>query len=921
MRIKLLRALAILACLSACSPPLTEEELLDRAAAALAERDAEAALVDIKSALKENTGSARARILYGKVYLFQQDPAAALSEFERGVDAGAGSEGRLLLAKALVLTGDTAELLSRHEAGEFAGLVADDEFRAVLARAYLAQGEFAEARQALGSIKGSGSDYTDITRAIITIQLDKEIESGRAILEDVVARSADNGFAWSLLGTLATSDGDYARASEAYQRAADTNPYRLADRLRLADSRMRAGDREAADRELRGLERVIPEAPQVHFLRGQLAFDDGEYREAMDAFSRVLGSLPDHTGALLMSGIANAREGNLVTAQRQLSKFHAQQPAHVEGALQLARVWLELGEPGNAEAVAREVLEEDEMNVKALGLLAIALSTQGMHAESAAAYKEIATLRPDSPEALMGAGVQGIISGEDAGAISDLEAAVAMSPESTIARERLIGAYLAVKDMEAAQAAAEDYLAAFPASPRPAVLLGRLKLQSGDAGAANALFKQALEIDPEDINASAGLAAVEILSGDLQRAREIFEGVLDSHPGNVETSINLAAVLERQGDRGAMREVLEEALAKNEQALAPRLILARIALAEDRAGDALELLRGVADDDGANPEFLQLLATTYLENGQRELAADTAQQFLELDPQQPAALAVSARVELASGRPGLAEEYLEKALGVAPSDQGLRKQYIDVLVAQNKLDEARESISELPPSVQQETAMLVLRGRLAMAANDFAAARLLLRQAFEQQRSNANLLLLSEARWALGERDDTLAELSAWLERNPQDGIARNYLATKYLLSGDESAALDQYQRLAEQEPESVIALNNLAWLLREKDLPRAIEYIDRARELAPGSVAVDDTYAMVLLEEGDIEEALAVNSRILADQPDNPELRLHRAQILARGGRKQEAIELLEALATEPDHPGKEEARALLDSLRAAAG
>ncbi|MHA7816409.1 MAG: XrtA/PEP-CTERM system TPR-repeat protein PrsT [Pseudohaliea sp.] len=919
MRRKILATCFLAAALGACSAPPSEEELLQRAEAALAARDVNAALLDIKTALQGNPESAEARLLYGRAYLFQQNPVAAIGEFERALEAGAGAGARLLLAKALVLGGETAELLSRHDAGEFAGLVADDEFQAVLARAQLVQGDYEAVRDALARIDATGNDYIDVTRAVVALQLDKEPARARELLEAVVARSPGQAYAWSVLGVLAAAEGDYEAAEAAYRRAAEANPFRLGDRLQLVNARLRGGDSEGADSELQRLEKLIPDSPQVNFLRGQLAFDAGEYRAALDALAGVLAVNPDHGGALLLSGLANLREDNLVTAQRQLGRFHDAVPGHLEAGLQLARVWLELGEPDKSEAVAREVLEEHDMNIKALGILAVALSAQGMHAESAAAYQQIATLQPESPEALMGVGMQRIVGGDSEAGVADLEAAVALDPDSAAPRERLIGAYLATGDLDAAQAAAEAYLEAAPDSPRASIFLGRVKLQSGETGAARTLFEQALAQDPGNVTASGGLAAVELLGGDLEAARDVFQSALEVNPGHMETSLNLAVIHERLGDLDAMRAVLEDAVAANEGAVAPRLPLARFALSEGRAGDALALLTPVAETGGDNIALLRLLTTAYLASGQSALASEAARQLLDRDPESPESLAVVARAELANGRAERAQAHLEAALEQAPGNTALRKRYIDVLVQQRKLDLAREQVAALPAAVQEETPLLVLRGRLALAGGEPAEAVPLFQQAFEQQRNNINLLFLASARWAGGERAPVLAMLAEWLEEYPEDALVRSDLATKQLMLGDETAAREQYAILVEQQPDNVAALNNLAWLLRTGDPKQALAHSERALDLAPDSLQVQDTYAMVLLENGETGRALALSARLLEEQPDNPELGYNRAQILARAGREDEAIELLEALVAGPAFPGKAGAEALLASLRGA--
>jgi putative PEP-CTERM system TPR-repeat lipoprotein len=449
-------------------------------------------------------------------------------------------------------------------------------------------------------------------------------------------------------------------------------------------------------------------------------------------------------------------------------------------------------------------------------------------------------------------------------------------------------------------------------------MLGRVELQEGDRDSAQKLFEDALELDPDNATASGGLALVALLDNDLEGARTNFEAALDANPGDLETSLNLAILYERLGERDNVRGVLEDAIAANASAVAPRLRLAEVNLAEGRAGDALALLQPVAERS-EDPELLGLLTTAYLAAEQPSLAGDAGRRLLAADANSPASLAIVAQADVANGSLGAARGHMEKALELAPDNIPLRKQYIEVLARQREPGLALQQIAALPEDVQGETPILLLRGRLAIADGDAGDAVSLFEQAFAQESTAVNLLLLSEARWATGEREQVVATLTDWLKTSPEDALVRNALATRQLGIGDEEAARMNYELLVEQEPNSVSVRNNLAWLMRESDPAQALEHIERALELAPESLQVQDTYAMVLLANGEADRALNINSRILDRVPGNPDIRFNRAQILARAGRQDEAMALLEELVVGPSFASMADAEALLASLRGA--
>ena len=81
-----LPAMAVLA-ISACSKPLTHDELLARAQQSFAEGKLNAAEIDAKTALQQDSRSAEGRRVLGEVFLRQRAMAEAAVEFEKSLEA------------------------------------------------------------------------------------------------------------------------------------------------------------------------------------------------------------------------------------------------------------------------------------------------------------------------------------------------------------------------------------------------------------------------------------------------------------------------------------------------------------------------------------------------------------------------------------------------------------------------------------------------------------------------------------------------------------------------------------------------------------------------------------------------------------------------------------------------------------------
>ncbi|QIB64739.1 XrtA/PEP-CTERM system TPR-repeat protein PrsT [Kineobactrum salinum] len=910
--------IALALALAACSPSVSEDELLARARTALDQGDARAATIDLKTALQQDADNADARRMLGEAYLFQQNPGPAVDEFERALTAGDDPDTLTGYARALVAAAQVEKLMELHGEGRFDRVQQQPDFLAALGLAQAQGGDTWAAEESFAAAREKAPDsvYVNTAWARYLLGQKNAVDEARELLLAVVETDPEYAEAWSTLGDIYHVGGQFEDARDAYTRATELNSYRLTDRLNLVSMHIELDQHDAAEKELARLQGIMPDHPGVNLAQGRILLEAGDAAAALEEFASVFNVLPNHRGGLYLAAIANIREGNFATARTQLTTFLSKEPRHLNARLQLATVYLQLGEAEAAEDIAREIVEEHEMNYPAMGLLATALSAQGLHVESAEIYQQVAQSQPQSLEARLALGSELVQAGERERGIVELEAARDLQPDNAAVRERLIQAHLVGGDTAAARAEAEAYRELQPESPRPLLLLGRILMQDKDSEAAASYFSQALELEPGNVSANSGMAALRVLDRDLEGARKHYQAALQHHPDDVNTLVNLAKLEEQLGNHGAMTDALRKAVESDAAALEPRLALARVLLRGGRSGEAVTLLNEARERHAGEPSLWQLLTAIHAEAGDYDAAADTGRRLLRLVPEEISSLALVARVELRAGRAGPANEHLQKALEQEPDNTDLRKLETEILLARNKLDEAMAVLQALPPEVAAEPAVKVTKARIDLARGRPAAAEPLLREAMAEDPNSMTVGSLGGALWAQDKRDAAVTLLQEWLAEHPDDVAVRSQLASHYLQTGREADARAEYERVLAQAPDNVMILNNLGWLFRQQDPQRALGYIEKASRLAPDNPQIRDTHAMVRYELGAYPEALALNQRALDDMPGNPELLYHRAVILNGAGQASEAREILESLLSEPEFPQRDEARSLLAQL-----
>ena len=127
------------------------------------------------------------------------------------------------------------------------------------------------------------------------------------------------------------------------------------------------------------------------------------------------------------------------------------------------------------------------------------------------------------------------------------------------------------------------------------------------------------------------------------------------------------------------------------------------------------------------------------------------------------------------------------------------------------------------------------------------------------------LLIIRQATLSLTENDTASANkyignyISLSKERSISDASIANNLALAYKEAGILDRAEKYYRQALSLEPENPIRMNNLAWLLIDKDrnIAEGMKLIDTALELTPDEYYMVDTKGWGLYKQGKFKEAL----------------------------------------------------------------
>ena len=258
---------------------------------------------------------------------------------------------------------------------------------------------------------------------------------------------------------------------------------------------------------------------QKFFDRGEIAFKQQHYPEAIISYSRALEIDPKFTDAHFRLAQCFEKQSNWAGAVQELQRTILLQPTHWAAQTDLAQIMLAAGKAQDAKDRVTTVLQSDPGNIDAQMVLANADATLG-DTKSALNEAQQAVASGASPfRALLNLAVIQQKAGKDDEAEATLKKAQAADTSSTSPHMALASLYARHGRWKDAAEQFNAAIAIAPHDPSPRSALAALNLKQGDATAAEKTLTEAKNQAPDD-------PAMYRLLGDYYIARGNYPAAL-----------------------------------------------------------------------------------------------------------------------------------------------------------------------------------------------------------------------------------------------------------------------------------------------------------------------------------------------------------------------------------------------------------
>ncbi|MGX1308915.1 tetratricopeptide (TPR) repeat protein [Amorphus suaedae] len=304
----------------------------------------------------------------------------------------------------------------------------------------------------------------------------------------------------------------------------------------------------------------------------------------------------------------------------------------VDDRLAAASSHLAQNRPEAAEAIFRDVLQQDPRSARAMAGLGAVLLQRGLVDEAFEFLGRATTLDPKNADPYRNLSVVYRARGEPANALACLEAANALEPDRVDTLLGMAETLVALDRHDESVPLIEKAHALEPDSVPVLIALGGLHTLRGDLPKAISCYHRAAELAPDSPEAHANLATLYGTTGRPKEALEHAERAQLAEPVNPGFVSVLAGALEETGDIARALGLVRHSLILHPHAVLLHCRLASLELAGGAADQALAGLARMLKERRDDPALLETMTLLLHRAGRPEQALAAARELLRNVP-------------------------------------------------------------------------------------------------------------------------------------------------------------------------------------------------------------------------------------------------------------------------------------------------
>jgi tetratricopeptide (TPR) repeat protein len=413
-----------------------------------------------------------------------------------------------------------------------------------------------------------------------------------------------------------------------------------------------------------------------------------------------------------------------------------------------------------------------------------------------------------------------------------------------------------------------------PGNLKAQIELGNLLLAAREFKRALEIAEQVLLKEPKNVDALILRANAEAATENIDASLRSMQEAIQLAPDRPRSFLNLALLQLSAKQVAKAEESFQRAVQLDPKSVSARLALANFYLSQKRFADAESQMRQAQDVEPGNHLPYAALARLYVNQGQRDKAEQLLRDAKSKLGENPEGYRLLADFYFALGEMEKALQEFAALYHQHPKDLRIKKNYVQMLILANRLDEATALNDEVLKENPKDVDALIHRGQVLNRRGKPNDAAQVLESALKIESDNAVAHYHLGAAYA-GQGNLARAEAS-WREAvrlRPNMSAAHQSLATLAASRGDVQQLASNAEQMISSDP-----FNPDGFLLRAAsrfargDMAGGEADLKRAGDLAPRSPAPLARLGQVRAFQKRYPEAVLLFEQALERDPGNGE-------------------------------------------------
>jgi len=690
---------------------------------------------------------------------------------------------------------------------------------------------------------------------------------------------------------------------------------RIRDR---ADGYFKAGEYDKAKIEYMNLLRLDPQNVTAYERIGSMWFDQGAPLRAIPFFLRVRELAPNNAEARAKLALSFMALGGVNEARKEAIEVLKMDPANSDAIIILA----DTGQNVDDLTVTEEALNKfPDHKASAFYVASARLAIRkGELGEAAEHLQQALAVDPKSARVHLAMGYVYLMRKDMDRAGAEFKAAADVSPMRSGERMKYIEYLLSKGSNDEAKTALREITAKAPDYLPAWTILARLSMGEKKYDEALASLENIFSRDPDNPDARILQSETLLAKGDAKGAVAVLDKLNNAWPDNAVVKYQLARAYIGVRNFSQATTALEQAIRVRPDYVEALLALAELNIRSGKPQVAIPSMEQLVKDRPDLPGPRKLLAGAYISVGRLDDAANLYRDQIQRTPDSVEPYYLLGVILRQQKKTDEARQAFEKVRELAPNELTSVDQLVELDLMEKKFDSAMQRVQQALTKNPQSGYVHVMEGKVYAEQHDWVHAEEALHKATELDPNLGPAYNLLVSIYVVTNKlPQALSELQTMLQKNPKNAAAITVTGFIYDKMKEYEKERDAYEKLLVLNPDSIIALNNLAYLYGDRlnQVDRAYELAQKARNLQPADGAIADTLGWILYKRADYQQALPLLQESASKLPDDPEVRFHLGMTYYMMNQMEPAKSAFQkSIASPNDFPDKEEAQRRLAQI-----